>query len=69
MDAHVRLGEPKIPARIVWTMGEHFGVAFDERIDVEADLKATSSIAADRRASAEALTAEANSAMLFTLLP
>ncbi len=69
MDARVRLGEPEIPARIVWTTGEHFGVAFDGRIDVEAGLKAASPIAADRRVYAEALTAEANSAMLLTLLP
>ncbi len=56
--AHVTImrGETEIPARVVWTMGQHFGVAFDEQIDVEAVLKAASPKAPDRPVYAKALT-------------
>ena len=50
-------GETEIPARVVWTMGQHFGVAFDEQIDVQAVLKAASPKAPDRPVYAQALTA------------
>lgn len=50
-------GATEIPARVVWTTGQHFGVAFDEPIDVEAVLKAVCPKALDRPVYAQALTA------------
>lgn len=49
-------GTTEIPARVVWTTGQHFGVAFDEPVDVEAVLKAACPKAPDRPVYAKALT-------------
>ncbi|WP_217894995.1 PilZ domain-containing protein [Sphingobium sp. Z007] len=76
--AHITImrGETEIPARVVWTTGQHFGVAFDEQVDVDAVLKAASPKAPDRPVYAQALTtglapvtSQARRAMPRTLPP
>jgi hypothetical protein len=49
-------GATDIPGRVVWTADHHFGVAFDEQIDVEAVLKAAPPKAPDKPVYAAALT-------------
>lgn len=37
----VTRGETEMPGRVVWNIDRHFGVEFDEPVDVEAVLKST----------------------------
>ncbi|WP_416462399.1 PilZ domain-containing protein [Sphingomonas sp. VDB2] len=52
----VTRGETAMPGRVVWTADRHFGMAFDEPVDVESVLKATGRKSPDRPVYAAALT-------------
>lgn len=52
----VTRGETEMPGRVVWTADRHFGVEFDEPVDVEAVLKAAPPKSPDRPVYAAALT-------------
>jgi len=52
----VTRGETAMPGRVVWTADRHFGMAFDEPVDIEAVLKATGRKSPDRPVYAAALT-------------
>ncbi|HUD91141.1 PilZ domain-containing protein [Sphingobium sp.] len=49
-------GETEMPGRVVWTADRHFGVAFDEPINVDAVLKAAVPRSPERPLYAAALT-------------
>jgi hypothetical protein len=52
----VTRGETELPGRVVWTADRHFGMEFDEPVDVDAVLKATPPKSPDRPVYAAALT-------------
>ncbi|MEC3912517.1 PilZ domain-containing protein [Sphingobium sp. CR2-8] len=52
----VTRGETAMPGRVVWTADRHFGVAFDEPVDVESVLKAAAPQSPAKPAYADALT-------------
>jgi len=52
----VTRGETAMPGRVVWTADRHFGVAFDEPVDVDAVLKAASPKSPAKPVYAAALT-------------
>jgi hypothetical protein len=50
-------GETKMPGRVVWTADRHFGMAFDDPVDVDTVLKAIGPKAPNKPVYAAALTA------------
>ncbi|WP_311268848.1 PilZ domain-containing protein [Sphingobium sp. WCS2017Hpa-17] len=52
----VTRGETDMPGRVVWTADRHFGMEFDEPVDVDAVLKAVPPKSPDRPVYAAALT-------------
>lgn len=52
----VTRGETEMPGRVVWTADRHFGMEFDEPVDVDAVLKAAPPKSPDRPVYAAALT-------------
>lgn len=52
----VTRGETQIPGRVVWTADRHFGMEFDEPVDIDAVVKAAAPKSPDRPVYAAALT-------------